>query len=319
MGNAQNYDSSQDNSSRLNRENYLIYNKHLYYNPRYNLLPSLPGHEYDIIYLEYLKKNNILPNFKEYNNENYIDLRSNFPSIIDIKKFSFNPIACVSYVIHYSMLKNKLPIFPPSLMYIFNNIKFYNENKNILCFNVIFDSICKNGFCSENELHSVESNLNYKCNDLTKEKSMAYKFINIYKIDSDLELIKILIFNSYPILVGFSVYYNLDDVNTCMWIPDKNKDNKMGGLAGVIVGFIEERKMFIMAETFGTCFGMSGFILIPYEYILNNNYTFERYIINFDSDRVEAYINHRKNMLNLHTENNNESKYKEDNFNSLFS
>ena len=29
MGNAQNYDSSQDNSSRLNRENYLIYNKHL--------------------------------------------------------------------------------------------------------------------------------------------------------------------------------------------------------------------------------------------------------------------------------------------------
>ena len=105
MGNAQNYDSSQDNSSRLNRENYLIYNKHLYYNPRYNLLPSLPGHEYDIIYLEYLKKNNILPNFKEYNNENYIDLRSNFPSIIDIKKFSFNPIACVSYVIHYSMLK----------------------------------------------------------------------------------------------------------------------------------------------------------------------------------------------------------------------
>ena len=104
-----------------------------------------------------------------------------------------------------------------------------------------------------------------------------------------------------------------------MWIPDKNKDNKMGGLAGVIVGFIEERKMFIMAETFGTCFGMSGFILIPYEYILNNNYTFERYIINFDSDRVEAYINHRKNMLNLHTENNNESKYKEDNFNSLFS
>ena len=105
---------------------------------------------------------------------------------------------------------------------------------------------------------------------------------------------KILIKNKYPILIGFTVYYDLSNVDSFMWMPDKSQDKKIGGLAGVIVGYIDDRKMFIVAQTFGDNFGERGYVLMPYEYVLDESYTFEKYILDFNSDRVRGYISQRR-------------------------
>tara|TARA_B100000524_G_scaffold348231_1_gene252130 strand:+ start:1021 stop:1974 length:954 start_codon:yes stop_codon:yes gene_type:complete len=316
MGNSNNY-----RQSNIDINNDIAINTHKtqIYNDRYNLIPSLPGHEYNLIDINNLNNLGLTYNIED-KLDNYVDLRTNFPNIINIKDMSLNPIASVTYMIHYSMLKCKLPIFPPSMIFIFNNVLFYRNSKNIINFDSIFQSIQNFGFCSENELHSIYSNLNIKPPNHVYERAIAFKFINVFKVDNNLTLLKSLIKNKYPILVGFTVYYNLENISVKMWLPDKNKDTKKGGLSGVLVGYIEEQKMFIMAQTFGESFGTSGFILIPYDYILDDNYTFEKYILDFDSNRVESYINQRKKMINLdsaHSEKKN-VKYKEDKFNTLF-
>ena len=306
-------------SAELNHDNVKIPAVNKQYSSRYNLVPSHPGHEYDTITLENLKKkydiseNNTL--------DKYIDLRSGFPNIINIGNIPLNAVACVSYALHYSLLKNSLPVFPPSLMYIFNNIQFYPNVSSILNYDTIFHSILDNGFCSENEMRTSESNIGVSIDEKTREKALAFKFINIYKVQNKLETLKILIKHKYPILIGMTVYYELSNIDSYLWMPDTKQDRKLGGIGGVIVGYIDERQMFIVASTYGESFGQSGYILVPYDYIINENYTYEKYILDFNSDRVNGYISQRREMVSLEKKPNEKVKeiYKQNMFDNLFS
>ena len=54
------------------------------------------------------------------------------------------------------------------------------------------------------------------------------------------------------LLVGISVYYDLTNVDSYMWLPDEKLDKKLGGTTFVLVGYITERNMFIAATTWQT-------------------------------------------------------------------
>ena len=105
-------------------------------------------------------------------------------------------------------------------------------------------------------------------------------------------------------------------------LPDESIDSKLGGITFVLVGYIEERKMFIAATTFGKNYGTNGFILIPYDYILLSKYTSELYTLDFKKERVEGYINQRKEMVNLQNDkiihDKNKKQYEKDSFGGLF-
>jgi hypothetical protein len=289
-----------------------------FFNERYNLVPSFPGFENKLLDLTTLKR--------KFNVEEevpkYIDLRTNFPQIINMGQLPFNPIISVVYCLHYQLLRNNLPVFPPSVMFIYRNIIFYKQVKSIMSFETIFQAIRSNGLCSENEFPTNDNTLTSDIPGSVYERSSAFKFIDIYKIDQNLETIKILLSNKYPIIVGFSVYYDMNNIESYMWLPDEALDKKMGGLSGVLVGYIEERQMFIMATTFGQSYGSGGYVLIPYQYILDKNLTFELYTLDFIRERVDGFINQRKEMINLQmdrdTKKETTKKYREDNFGSLF-
>tara|TARA_B110000211_G_scaffold219707_1_gene265710 strand:- start:5470 stop:5859 length:390 start_codon:yes stop_codon:yes gene_type:complete len=102
-------------------------------------------------------------------------------------------------------------------------------------------------------------------------------------------IIKRLIQYEHPVLVGFSVYVDLNRITSKLWIPDTAIERVEGGLSGVLVGYIEDRRMFIMAQTFGTAMGEDGYIMVPYDYILDREYTFELYVLQLDKNRIEGY------------------------------
>lgn len=312
MGNTQNHAESHE----VNHSQTLTKITNFYFN-KYNLVPSLPGHEYTTINMDFLKKKYDIGDKVD----TYIDLRNSFPGIINMDHLPFNPVISVVYILHWALLRNKLPLFPPSSMYIYRNISYYKNIKSLLCFDVIFNSIKDFGFCSENEFHMIAENLTNDIPLRIKDKSLAFKFIKIFKVEQELETIQHLLKNKYPILVGLTIYYDLTKISSYMWMPDPAQDKKLGGLSGVLVGYIDERKMFIMAGTFGESFGTSGFVLIPYEYILNPDYTFELYTVDFDIDRVEGYINQRKQMISLETKTittQSKVEYQKDMFTNLF-
>tara|TARA_B110000211_G_scaffold233907_1_gene301566 strand:- start:139 stop:1059 length:921 start_codon:yes stop_codon:yes gene_type:complete len=268
--------------------------KNNYYLDRYNLVPSYRNNTYDVIDKNFFNKKtgNDVPD--------YMDLRKTFPSIIDVRTLPFNPIACVSYLLEYSLLKNELNVFPPSLMFIYKHCHFFKGASNLISFETIFNAIRSKGFCIETEFRTTPANLSSGSipNDLY-EKAIPYKFIKVYKVLNNLQIIKTVLSNDYPILVGFSIYSKLTRISDQLVLPDHSTQQNLGGMGGVLVGYIEDREMFIMAQTYGNNFGQNGYLLVPYDYILNKNYTFEMYVLDIVKKRVDGYMNHNKPVLSL--------------------
>jgi hypothetical protein len=239
--------------------------------------------------------------------------------------YPFNAIISVLYILQYQLLKNGLPVFPPSSMYVYKNMKYYEGVNSVMSFETIFNSILNSGICSENDYGTNEINFEDTTtfNNKLVEKARSFQFIEIHKVEQNLEILKTLLKNNQPILCGLVVYYDMKLVDSHMWMPDLAQDSKQGGIAGVLVGYIDERKVFIMSTTYGSTYGMSGFIFIPYDYILNPNYTMELYTLDFNKERVDGYIHQHKEMVvlqNKKTEKQeNDKKYKRDEFNGLFS
>jgi len=289
-----------------------------FFEDKYNLVPSFPGYEYKYLDLTSLKRRfNI-----EEQLPKYIDLRPSFPPIVDMNVLPFNGIYSVVYLLHYQLLKNNLPVFPPSAMYLYKNLCYYKQVRSIYSYESIFNAIKENGLCSESELPTRPDSLEVEIQGKVMEKANAFKFIDVYRIDNNLETVKTLLNNKYPIIIGFSVYYDMATVESYMWLPDEKIDKKLGGLGGVLVGYIEDRKMFIMATTFGQGYGTNGYILIPYDYVTNQALTFELYTLDFIKERVEGYINQRKEIVQLQSNKQlrveNKKNYSQDGFSGLF-
>ena len=274
-----------------------IYNTNEYYSIRYNLIPSFGNNEYETIDASFLG------NIDSQELPSYVDLRKDFVDIINVGSLGINPIACVSYLLQYSLLKNELPVFPLSLMFIYKNCKFYKPVSELLTFETIFKAIRANGFCIENEFRTNKHNfLEGKIPISLYEKSQPYKYIKVFNVERNLNTIKRILYNKFPILVGLSVYYNFARITNNLWLPNHETEKNIGGIGGVIVGYIEERKLFIMAQTYGGSFGQNGYILVPYAYILNKNFTFDMYVLDLDKNRIEGYLNQTQPIISVKKE-----------------
>ena len=277
-----------------------------YYIDKYNLLPSFPNSKYKLINANTIKN---LLNMDIDSQTNYIDLRNSFPEIININTLPFNPIACVVYCLHYSLLQLNLPIFPPSQMYIYRHCFFYKDIPGLLTFEIIFNAIKDYGICSENDLKTSVEYLSKPLDPNLIENSKKFKFLQVYRIEQSLSIIRNVLRNKRPILIGMNINYKLENIADRLWLPSSEESDILGGLGGVLVGFIEERQVFIMAQTFGPQFGLSGFVMVPYKFIINSDYVYELYTISFDKTRVEGYINSSKKVITMKDPSSNTSLF----------
>jgi len=81
------------------------------------------------------------------------------------------------------------------------------------------------------------------------------------------------VLNNYnvPIIFGFMVYDSFMSVtkNGLVPMPDLKKEKIQGGHCMNIIGYDDEIKFFICANSWGTEWGDKGFCYMPYSYILN--------------------------------------------------
>lgn len=286
------------------------------YNIKYNWVTSYPLIEYELLKLDNLNK--ILTNYTN-NLSKYIDLRVNLPPILDIKTIPIHPIASVCSMLNYQLIKSKLPIFPPSRLFIYHNCGYFPNIKSLLSFDTIFKSIKKFGFCSEIDMEYSEENLLNSPTNINYKVGEAFKFINIYRVDTNLELIKILLQNEMPLLLGIVLYYDLKKIVDKMWLPDLSIDKRVGGITALLVGYIDEREDFILQFSYGKTFGLSGYVTIPYEYVLNKLLVPEIHYIDLNKNRIEGFINQRREVVSLQDQINKKPVDKYDNVQTLFS
>jgi len=140
------------------------------------------------------------------------------------------------------------------------------------------NAIIKYGICPESMYQYTPVNIaNYKLlpplvafKNSNTFKSFSYTFIKqginyLNNIKGVLNNYKV------PIIFGFIVYDSFMKVtkNGLVPTPDLKKEKIQGGHCMNIIGYDDEKKFFICANSWGVEWGDKGYCYIPYEYILN--------------------------------------------------
>lgn len=146
------------------------------------------------------------------------------------------------------------------------------------------------GICDENIYPYTEKNVsNY---DLLTPVStfqnlkLFTKFQYIF-IKQDIDSIKAALSNyNSPIIFGFLVYdsFMTSAVSNTGFVPIPNtqKENLQGGHCMNIIGYNDDIKYFICANSWGVSWGANGYCYIPYEFLLNPNLGFDFCVLSLE-------------------------------------
>ena len=278
------------------------YQKKDFFNPMYNWILSFPTKEYECIDNDNCKK---LINTDYDTNKLYIDLRNKCPPILDIGKIPIHTVSTIASILNYQLTRNKLNVFPPSLLFIYKNCCLYEDVNSLITYDCVFKSIEKCGFCSEMDLPINISNVK----DVTipsnyYKNAESYKFVTIFRVKNSIQLIKHFLQNDMVLAIGFVIYTDLNKISNSLWIPDFNKDTRLGGMTGMIVGYLESKEEFIVQLGLGKYFGTSGYITIPYQYISDRDLVPEIYYIDLDKAKIEGSLTQQREIISLNKNSN---------------
>lgn len=202
-------------------------------------------------------------NDEETYNKLYIDHRDKIPIIEDNDLEHLQVVKVVCCAINFSLLNsNKVAPFRPSYKYIYYYLSRYKGLHNRHSFKEIESVITKFGLSNKNDYDQLIDVT--KPSDEIYNKSLPYRHLKFNFIKPD-DIKKILI-NGDSVLLGMGIYNNFMDTrnSNTLSTPDE-KDEIIGGFCGLIVGFIEKDKKYIVMTVKGKSWGDNGFIFIPYD------------------------------------------------------
>ena len=206
-------------------------------------------------------------------NVNCVDLRDKCPPIYDQGELGSCTANGIGFAFEFDMIKQHLKPFMPSRLFLYYNERDiegttdYDSGANI---RDGIKSINTQGICPETEwpydISKFTNKPSEECyNDAKKNVSVKYK-----KLVQDIEQFKSSLIEGYPIVFGFSVYesFESDEVKKTGIVPIPSPNEpRLGGHCVVCVGFIDDKKQFIVRNSWGKNWGLSGYCLMPYEYL----------------------------------------------------
>lgn len=97
-----------------------------------------------------------------------------------------------------------------------------------------------------------------------------------HRITSSVELktlddMKTCLIQGSPFMFGIMIYQSfMDTIDGWIQIPQPDEE-LLGGHALVVMGYIEEKKVFICRNSWSTSWGDKGYLYLPYEYMMNKD------------------------------------------------
>lgn len=223
-----------------------------------------------------------------------------FPARTDLRESGLLPCvydqgqlnSCVgnaaAAAVAYDMARQNRTVFTaaPSRLFIYYQARAYQgwQGQDNGCFiRDAFKGIAKYGVCSEKDWAYVEGRVTWRptapCyTDALGEQSVSYGRLN----NTDRDTMKILLFNGYPIVGGFTVYesFESEDVRRTGMVPmPSNTESVLGGHAILVVGYDDALGRYIVQNSWGTDFGDKGYLYMPYEYLENPNLAADFWVV----------------------------------------
>ena len=230
--------------------------------------------------------------YKLQNNVNEIPLAEDYePKQNDVKEVDlrkqFTPIkdqgqlgACASFatisIYEHIHKKNKNEDIDLSEYFLYYNARAKKnetseDSGSSLYHNI--ESMTQEGACLESLCTYRTDVCDAKPSDEAYGDAETRKVKKALNVKCNLEDIKSAVAEGYPVIISLKIFESFQPIAGFIPLPssDEKQDEKHGNHAMVICGYSDDKKVFIVRNSWGISFGDRGYCYIPYSYISDSN------------------------------------------------
>ena len=207
-----------------------------------------------------------------------VDLRKSCPSIYDQGQLGSCTANAIGGAFEFGLLKkNKKSDFMPSRLFIYYNERVMEGTVKTDSGAQIRDgikSVNKQGVCPEKMLPYFISKFAIKPGISCYREALKHQVLSYHRVSRNLDQMKGCLADGFPFVFGFTVYDSFESsavAKTGKLNMPKKTEGVLGGHAVMAVGYDDAAKRFIVRNSWGTGWGMSGYYTMPYEYLLEQN------------------------------------------------
>ena len=204
----------------------------------------------------------------------HIDMRAQCPAVYDQGMLGSCTANAIGGAIEFDRLKQSLPDFVPSRLFIYYNERAIEGTVEIDSGAMIRDgikSVASDGACPEPEWPYVISKFAVKPSAEAYRDAAADRAVSYQSLIQDLNQMRGCLASGYPFIFGFTVYESFESMAVAETghapMPGP-RERAVGGHAVMAVGYDDTTQTFIARNSWGTAWGMAGYFTMPYTYLI---------------------------------------------------
>jgi C1A family cysteine protease len=206
------------------------------------------------------------------------DLRTHCPPVKDQGNLATGTVNAVTTVFQFALLRQALGDFDPSRHFLYWNMREVEGGDGDVdrdCGGSIRDALFSlfwMGCCTEKMWPYDSNNVNERPSDICFSTARYPRSIEYKRVEQTLDQLRAAIRRTLPVIFGFSVYESFEAVSVAAdgKMPEPTESEQLlGGHAGVLVGYDDEKECGIVRNSWGSEWGDGGDFYMPYAFLLN--------------------------------------------------
>ena len=204
------------------------------------------------------------------------DLRSQCPGMYDQGMLGSCTANAIGGAIEFDRLKQKLPDFVPSRLFIYYNERVIEgtvESDSGAQIRDGIKSVASQGVCPEPEWPYDISRFTQKPSAQAYKDAITDRAVSYQSLVQDPNQMKGCIASGYPFVFGFTVYESFESPGVAQNghapMPSFG-ERAIGGHAVMAVGYDDTHQWFLVRNSWGTRWGMAGYFTMPYAYLIQS-------------------------------------------------
>lgn len=229
---------------------------------RYGWHPDLPDYRDQKLTIA---KPQVLPTF--------VDLRPQMPAVYDQGDLGSCTANAIAGALEYDLMKEGVALFVPSRLFIYYNERVIEGTPDDDSGAELRDgckSVGTTGACPETVWPYDIKKFDLKPPPSCYASASKDIASNYYRLAQVGLMLKSCLAQGYPFVFGFTVFesFESDQVAATGAVPmPADSEGVVGGHAVLCVGYIDATRRYIVRNSWGVGWGMSGYFTMPYEYV----------------------------------------------------